>query len=149
MEPGPTAGDDGHAGFGQFPAHFHSHLVIRGAGLGPGRAENADGFANARQGAEAFNKLTLDPQHAPRIGMHKLAGAGGIQQVLVGHIHVCLFTAKFKGAFTARLGILGRICVDAHIPRLTSGGRYLLNHDRRELGVIRIIRPGCSLDSFL
>ena len=91
-----AAGNDGYAGFSQFAAHFDAQLVVRGAGLGAGGPEHADGRAEVGEGTETFHELALDPEHAPRIRVDELTGALGVQQVLVRHLHGRLFTAKLQ-----------------------------------------------------
>jgi hypothetical protein len=47
------------------------------------RAEDRDAATQRREFIEAFDKLTHDPEHAPRIGMRKLVGTRALEQLLV------------------------------------------------------------------
>ena len=48
------------------------------------RAEDRDGRAELGEGAEALDELRLDPQDAPRVGVHPVGRAAGVEQPLVG-----------------------------------------------------------------
>jgi hypothetical protein len=64
-------------------AGFLCGAIIRIVRAGARRAEDRDAATQRREFIEAFDKLTHDPEHAPRIGMRKLVGTRALEQLLV------------------------------------------------------------------
>ena len=80
----PAAGDHGVAGVGQRRAQRPPGRVLGVVARGAGRAEHGDRAGHLGQRAEPLHELGLDPQHPPRVGVHPVARAAGVEQPLVG-----------------------------------------------------------------
>ena len=79
-----ASGDDGVAGARQPRPHLHGHPVGGILGLGAGRAEDADGRPQLRQGPEALDELRLDAHDPPRVGVEPVGVGVTAQQSRVG-----------------------------------------------------------------
>ena len=81
-DPGPAAGDDREAVTGQPPGDPAGQLVVRGAWLHPGRAEDRHRRPDRREGVEALDELAQDPQGAPRVAVDEGGAAGLLRPAL-------------------------------------------------------------------
>ena len=78
--------------------------VRRVVGAGAGGAEDRDRRTELGERAEALDELALDPQHPPRVGVHPVAGAAGVEQPLVGGAGLDLRRAASRVAAAELLG---------------------------------------------
>src|ERR1022692_2447842 len=83
-DPGASPGDHGVAGLGERRRDALGQLIIGGVRLGPGRPEYRHGRAELGEQAESLDEFRLDPQHAPWVRMHPVAGATPVEQSLTG-----------------------------------------------------------------
>ena len=80
-----AAGDDREAGLGERRRRSPPPCAYAGSSaLRAGGAEHRDRRTELGQRAEALDELALDPQHPPRVGVHPVGRAAGVQQPLVG-----------------------------------------------------------------
>lgn len=111
---GTTAGDNRHAALGDFTTDRTRRLVER---IGLGRAGTAeDGHRRTKLGkrAKAIDKLGLNAQHAPGVGMQPVGRVLGRQQVGVGVVLRNHGAAHDHGAAAVRL-VVGRLALDVLI----------------------------------
>ena len=84
IAPGPPPVITAKPGLDEPAAELLGQGVRRVVGRRAGRAEDRDRRAELGQRAEALDELGLDPQHAPRVGVHPVGRAAGVEQPLVG-----------------------------------------------------------------
>ena len=82
--PGPPPVITAKSVAGQRGAELPAERVLGVVARGAGRAEDRDRPRQLGEHAEALDELRLDAQHPPRVGVHPVAGAAGVQQPLVG-----------------------------------------------------------------
>ena len=80
-DPRAAAGHDGEADLGDGGTHLAGHLVVGGAGLGAGGAEDRHGRADEVEGAEGADEIQADPGDGREVVE---AGARAGQETAVG-----------------------------------------------------------------
>src|SRR3954447_478829 len=98
----PAARDHREPGPGQLAAQLLGQGVRRVLGRRARGAEHGDGRSQLGQGAEALDELRLDPQDAPRIGVHPVRRSARVEQPLVGGAAVDLVAALDDRALLLR-----------------------------------------------
>ena len=123
IAPGPAAGDHREAGLDQLAAELLALGVRRVVGAGARRAEDADRRAELGERAEALDELRLDPQHAPRVGVHPVGRAARVEQPLVGGGPVDLRRARMHRrplSFSASSGRSGHASASLLVSQVRS-----------------------------
>ena len=111
---GAAAGDNRHAALSDLAADGARRLVDRVRLGRAGAAEDGHRGAELGKRAEAVDKLSLDAQHAPRIGMQPVGRLLGRQQVGVGVVLRNHRAAHDHGAAAVRL-VVGGLALDVLI----------------------------------
>ena len=84
IAPGPPPVITANPALASAPPSLAAELVLGVVALGARRAEHRDRARDLGERAEPLDELGLDPQDAPRVGVHPVARAARVQQPLVG-----------------------------------------------------------------
>ena len=79
-----ASGDHGEALVGEPVREPFREVIVGIVAASAGAAEDAHRGAEFGEGAEALHELRLDAKHPPRIGVHPVRRAAGVEQALVG-----------------------------------------------------------------
>ena len=109
-----AAGDHGEAGLDQLAPGLLADGVEGVVGRRAGRAEDRDRGPELGQRAEALDELGLDPQHAPRVGVHPVGRAARVEQPLVGGAAVSHLAAALDDRALHPVGRAGSVASVAH-----------------------------------